>query len=386
MLPSASTGISRGSVGRRGALPAVGTSARQGGSSLSLASTLILGLVLFLLGCAVGRSGGWNGGSSTGVHTSTVDTAAAGVDEYPTRPTGSGVGRKGAKGSKRGSATLSQKGGMHSKDRKAHVAKNMTFEEIINLSGALDGYPPLPADGIGASGHPFYTVQPMQLLSWHPRTYLFPKFIHKSMCDHVIGLAEPRLHASSLALKPGDTLESTREIRTSQGTFLSRSMDEAGILAYIEDKIAVMTGIPSGHGEPFNVLRYKNGQHYDSHYDAFDEESYGKQASQRIATVLVYLSDVEEGGETSFLFEGVGGTERIHGVDYKKCDTGIKYKPRAGDALLFWSIHPDLSRDKHSLHGGCPVVKGTKWTATKWIRDKCSYFEGGPPCSSLEVN
>lgn len=120
---------------------------------------------------------------------------------------------------------------------------------------------------------------------------------------------------------------------------------------------AVLTGIPAGHGEPFNVLRYELNQHYDSHYDAFDEKSYGKQPSQRVATVLVYLSDVEEGGETSFLLEGQGGTKRLSTIDYKSCDTGIKYKPRKGDALLFWSLHPDHSLDRHSLHGGCPVVR-----------------------------
>ena len=257
-----------------------------------------------------------------------------------------------------------------------------TFEQVIDDSGILSGYEPLKQHGM--SGHPFYTVQPMQLLSWHPRAYLFPKFIDRDMCKHVIKLAEARLAPSGLALKKGDTLASTREIRTSQGTFLSREDDVDGTLAYIEDKIAVVTGIPAGHGEAFNVLRYENGQHYDSHYDSFDEASYGKQFSQRIATVLVYLSDVEEGGETSFLFEGVNGTKRIQTVDYKKCDTGIKYKPRAGDALLFWSIHPDMTTDKHSLHGGCPVIKGTKWTATKWIRNKC-IFGGQKPCSATDV-
>ena len=101
--------------------------------------------------------------------------------------------------------------------------------------------------------------------------------------------------------------------------------------------------------------------------------------------MLVYLSDVEEGGETSFLFEGVGGTERLKTVDYKKCDTGIKVTPRAGDALLFWSVHPDMTRDLHSLHGGCPVARGTKWTATKWIRDRCM-SAAGASCSSESVN
>ena len=42
-------------------------------------------------------------------------------------------------------------------------------------------------------------------------------------------------------------------------------------------------------------------------------------------------------------------------------------KPRKGDALLFFSLHPDASTDEMSLHGGCPVLEGEKWSATKWI-------------------
>ena len=34
--------------------------------------------------------------------------------------------------------------------------------------------------------------------------------------------------------------------------------------------------------QPFNILRYTNGQHYDSHYDIFEPESYGPQSSQRV--------------------------------------------------------------------------------------------------------
>jgi hypothetical protein len=29
-----------------------------------------------------------------------------------------------------------------------------------------------------------------------------------------------------------------------------------------------------------------------------------------------------------------------------------------GDALLFYSLDPDLQINPRSLHGGCPVVKG----------------------------
>lgn len=57
----------------------------------------------------------------------------------------------------------------------------------------------------------------------------------------------------------------------------------------------------------FNILRYENTQHYDSHLDVFYDHVYGKQFSQRVITVLVYLTDVEEGGETVFKAEGKDG-------------------------------------------------------------------------------
>ena len=38
-----------------------------------------------------------------------------------------------------------------------------------------------------------------------------------------------------------------------------------------------------------------------------------------------------------------------------------------GDALMFYSLHPDGSLDPTSMHGSCPTLKGDKWSATKWI-------------------
>ena len=121
--------------------------------------------------------------------------------------------------------------------------------------------------------------------------------------------------------------------------------------------------------QAFNVLKYEKGQHYDSHYDVFDPEQYGVQKSNRVATVLIYLEAPEEGGETIFPLEGENGLKNIGRIDYKSCEMGLKYKPRKGDAVLFWSITPEGKIDKHSLHGGCPVIQGTKWVATKWIRN-----------------
>jgi prolyl 4-hydroxylase len=45
---------------------------------------------------------------------------------------------------------------------------------------------------------------------------------------------------------------------------------------------------------------------------------------------------------------------------------GLAVKPKKGDAVLFWSIRPDGTFDYKSFHGSCPVIKGEKWSATKW--------------------
>lgn len=241
-------------------------------------------------------------------------------------------------------------------------------EEALASTGFMKVKPP---GDHGETGHSNYIVQPFQLLSWYPRAYLYPSFMDPARAQHIVEIAKKRLAPSGLAFKAGDNADNTRDVRTSQGTFIGRGEDPDGVLAWVEEKIAAITGVPPGHGEPFNVLRYEPSQHYDSHYDAFSEDEYGPQASQRIATVLLYLSDVEEGGETVFLLEGKDGLARLRTIDYKSCQDGIKVKPRMGDALLFWSSKVDGGLDRHALHGGCPVVKGEKWVATKWIRNKC---------------
>ncbi|KAK8568221.1 hypothetical protein V6N12_006777 [Hibiscus sabdariffa] len=218
----------------------------------------------------------------------------------------------------------------------------------------------------GVTGESSIESIPFQVLSWKPRAYYFPNFATMEQCERVIEMAKVHLKPSGLALRKGETEESTKGTRTSSGTFLSASDDETGTLDLIEKKIAKVTSIPQNNGEAFNVLRYEIGQKYDSHYDAFNPSEYGPQSSQRVASFLLYLSDVEEGGETMFPFEN---DRRVKGYDYRQC-VGLKIKPRRGDGLLFYSLLLNGTIDPTSLHGSCPVIKGEKWVATKWIRDQ----------------
>ena len=38
-----------------------------------------------------------------------------------------------------------------------------------------------------------------------------------------------------------------------------------------------------------------------------------------------------------------------------------------GDAVLFFNLSPNGTTDPNSLHGSCPVIEGSKWSAPKWI-------------------
>ncbi|RLN16649.1 hypothetical protein C2845_PM02G36500 [Panicum miliaceum] len=157
-------------------------------------------------------------------------------------------------------------------------------------------------------------------VSWHPRAFLHKGFLSDAECDH-------------LALVRYDT------------------MVESGSCVIIEN------------GEPIQVLRYKNGEKYEPHFDYFNDKHNQLIGGQRIATVLMYLSHVKMGGETIFPDSEDQLTQEKDDT-WPECATlGYAVKPVKGDALLFFSLHPNATTDTKSLHGSCPVIEGEKWSA-----------------------
>lgn len=73
-----------------------------------------------------------------------------------------------------------------------------------------------------------------------------------------------------------------------------------GALLYILLKNTDCCLIFPENGEDIQVLRYEPRQKYDPHYDYFTDKVNVARGGHRIATVLMYLSDVEKGGETVF--------------------------------------------------------------------------------------
>ena len=183
-------------------------------------------------------------------------------------------------------------------------------------------------------------------------------------CQHFVTLAMPSMAKSTVVdVSTGKSVDS--QIRTSFGTFLRRGQDE--VVEDVERRIAEWSMVPAEHGEGVQILRYDRGQKYEAHYDFF-HDSFNADPSkggQLVATVLMYLSDVEEGGETVF---PSSSTKPEYGREWSDCARrGLAVKPRRGDALLFFSLDLSQQLDTASLHAGCPVVQGTKWSATKWM-------------------
>jgi len=56
----------------------------------------------------------------------------------------------------------------------------------------------------------------------------------------------------------------------------------------------------SENGESIQILHYRNGEKYEPHFDYFHDKNNQALGGHRIATVLMYLSNVEKGGETIF--------------------------------------------------------------------------------------
>mmetsp|Transcript_26850 Transcript_26850/g.91660 ORF Transcript_26850/g.91660 Transcript_26850/m.91660 type:complete len:328 (-) Transcript_26850:309-1292(-) len=221
------------------------------------------------------------------------------------------------------------------------------------------------ADGIPAPGTRHAMPSQLEFLSWKPRAWVYRRLLTPAECDYLVEKARPNMQKSTVVdNRTGKSVAS--QIRTSSGTFFRKGED--AVIADIERRIAEFSMVPVQNGEGIQMLEYEIGQKYEAHYDYFHDKfnAAPERGGQRVATVLMYLTDVEEGGETVFPSSGV----RPHAGDpqWSSCaQRGIAARPKKGDALLFYSLQLNGELDTSSLHAGCPVIAGAKWSATKWM-------------------
>ena len=173
-------------------------------------------------------------------------------------------------------------------------------------------------------------------------------------CDYLIAISCASMQSSKVvSSEAGDSIRAS--FRTSEGTVLLPHM-----LDYTAVRIAERLTFPGSFNQPegefLSLLRYMPGQEYRPHHDYLDEDandySMVKTCGQRRATLLTYLNEDYDGGETEFP------------------ELGIKYRGTTGDSLYFENTDENGRPIPNSLHAGLPVTSGEKWLATVWIREK----------------
>lgn len=118
--------------------------------------------------------------------------------------------------------------------------------------------------------------------------------------DHFIDRAQGSFVRSGVVDVNNPGGGKTSNVRTSSGTFFERA--ETPIIANIEERIAQWVMVDKSQGEGFQVLDYKVDQEYRPHFDTFSNKAELDNGGNRLLTVLIYLSEVAEGGEVRFIF------------------------------------------------------------------------------------
>jgi prolyl 4-hydroxylase len=236
-------------------------------------------------------------------------------------------------------------------------AMETTLRDHLEHKAVLDGLPPavtVPEPDLAESA--LYLDagdRKVHVLSAmvNPRIVVFGNLLSDEECDALIAAAKPRMARSlTVATKTGG--EEVNADRTSNGMFFSRG--ETEVVRRLEERIAKLVNWPVENGEGLQILHYRPGAEYKPHYDYFDPGEPGtptilKRGGQRVATLVMYLSEPEKGGGTIFP------------------DVHMEVAPKRGNAVFFsyTRAHPSTK----TLHGGTPVIAGEKWIATKWLRE-----------------
>lgn len=211
---------------------------------------------------------------------------------------------------------------------------------------------------IGADGFPERPVT-ARVLSETPYVAVAKNFLTDAECKHLRQAGETALEPS-LVVDPHSGRMVPHPIRTSDGATIGVFSEDLVVNA-LNRRIASLSNTALAQGEALQLLRYRQGHEYRPHMDALPAET-----NQRILTVLLYLSDDYQGGETAFP------------------RTGLTFRGRRGDALLFRNVISHGRPDPMSLHAGLPVTSGMKLIATRWIREHPFTFP--PPRPILNGN
>ncbi|KAL8561480.1 hypothetical protein ACOMHN_011162 [Nucella lapillus] len=237
------------------------------------------------------------------------------------------------------------------------------------------------------------------------RVFLFNEFLSEMECDGLRRVHEIHVHERSskpllcfdslrtfrkhlsdvkvdIHVTPHDFVEGTKCLNASFSRRLESWMGgnwsystafypgESRFSTVFAARVQQAMGLAQDNGGKFQITSYPTGKAYKVHSDSYKAHTDcllgGRDPRDRVASVLVYLNDVNDGGETKFP------------------ELGIWVKPRKGRALMWNNMSPEGLCEPHSLHEASKVTSGSKYILIRWYYYKSFYSLGKrPPEPSL---
>ncbi|MCF2515378.1 2OG-Fe(II) oxygenase [Sphingomonas sp. G124] len=194
------------------------------------------------------------------------------------------------------------------------------------------------------------STAPGHMFSASPIVHAVPDFASAAECQWLIAAAAPRLDRAGVYNNPSG-IDPGRTNQSALFNFCNSDM----VVEMIRHRIANQLDAPLGCLEMSQVLHYGVGQEFVLHCDFLDPQAMREEIArngQRVATVLIYLNDDFEGGETSF--------PRLQ----------IDHRGGPGDALVFGNVDSAGRPDSKSQHAGRPPTRGEKWVFSQWVRNR----------------
>jgi len=187
-----------------------------------------------------------------------------------------------------------------------------------------------------------------------PQVIVFADVLSAQECDEMIERSRHRLKRST-TVNPATGKEDVIRNRTSEGIWYQRGEDP--FIEKLDRRIASLMNWPVENGEGLQILHYGTTGEYRPHFDYFPPDQPGSavhtaQGGQRVATLVIYLNDVPDGGETIFP------------------EAGMSVAASKGGAVYFRYMNGQRQLDPLTLHGGAPVLGDDKWIMTKWMRER----------------
>jgi prolyl 4-hydroxylase len=195
-------------------------------------------------------------------------------------------------------------------------------------------------ESFGINNDPDNYIQPV----------LYQDFITKEEAEYILNESSNNFQDSEVIGKGLDI-----SIRKSKTCWLSKYDD---IIQNIIKRVCNIVNYSFENSEDLQVVKYNSGGYYHEHYDSCCEESeectdFFKRGGNRVVTMIIYLNDNFEGGETTF-------------VNLNK-----DFKPSKYSGILFYSLDKSFEKcHKFGLHRGSPIISGEKYIANIWIREK----------------